>query len=248
MRRVLVFQHVPFEPLGILNGMLKRAGLRIRYVNFNRSPEARPDPMDYHGLVILGGPMSAADTARHPHLEFEMDAIRDAVEAGMPVLGICLGAQLVAAALGGRVARNPVREIGWYAVTPTDAGRADPLFSRFDGSERIFQWHRDTFTLPRGAVHLASSPTCANQAFRFGENVYGLQFHLEADEALINRWLNTPAHQKMLKRMPPHVDAQRIRDETRRRIGRSLSLGGALFGEFIERFHGRRRRMSLPSR
>ena len=248
MRRVLVFQHVPYEPLGILDGMLKAAGLRIRYVNFHRDPDARPEIDRYHGLVVLGGPMSATDTDRYPHLEMEMIVIREAVEAGMPVLGICLGAQLIAAALGGRVTRNPVREIGWYPVTPTGDAAADPLFVGFDGSERVFQWHSDTFSLPRGAVHLARSPGCEHQAFRYGQNVYGLQFHLEADEALIRRWLSTPVYVSELHAMGGAVTPDGLKAETRRCIDGSLALGERLFGEFIERFHGVRRRVMLPSR
>ncbi len=128
MRKLLVFQHVPSEPLGTLDGQFKAAGFRVRYINFSRLAEARPDVRRYHGLVVLGGPMGADQSDRYPHLEVEMDAIRWAVDAGIPVLGICLGAQLIASALGARVRRNPVTEIGWFDVEPTVAGRDDALF------------------------------------------------------------------------------------------------------------------------
>ncbi len=122
MRKLLVFQHVPFEPLGTLDGQFRAAGFRIRYLNFSRLADTRPDVGRYHGLVVLGGPMSANEFDRYPHLNIEVDAIRQAVDAGIPVLGICLGAQLIACALGGRVRQNPVKEIGWFKVRPTAAG------------------------------------------------------------------------------------------------------------------------------
>ena len=248
MRKLLVFQHVPSEPLGTLDGQFKAAGFRVRYINFSRLAEARPDVRRYHGLVVLGGPMGADQSDRYPHLEVEKDAIRWAVDAGIPVLGICLGAQLIASALGARVRRTPVTEIGWFDVEPTAAGRDDALFSKFNGAEKIFQWHGDTFSLPHGAQHLAESKACANQAFRFGESVYGLQFHLEVDQALIERWLRTPVHVRELAGRGTTMNPERIRADTAEFIDRSMALSEALFGEFIERFYSRRRRVALPSR
>lgn len=248
MRRMLVFQHVPYEILGTLDPMLREHGFRIRYVNFGRDGEARPDVSRYHGLIVLGGPMNCDEADRHPHLDFETEAIRAAVERGMPVLGICLGGQLIARALGARVTRNPVREIGWHDVAPTAAGVRDPLFAHFAATEKIFQWHGDTFAIPPGAEHLAASPGCANQAFRYGENVYALQFHLEVDTPLIERWLATPAMERELGCPGPGVDAARVRADTARHIGRSLALGRAFFGEYLHAFHRRQRRSPLSSR
>ena len=246
--KLLVFQHVPFEPLGTLDSQFRAAGLRVRYVNFSRLAEARPDVGRYQGLIVLGGPMGADQSDRYPHLEVEKDAIRRAVDAGIPVLGICLGAQLIASALGARISRNPVKEIGWFDVVPTAAGCEDALFSKFNGAEKIFQWHGDTYSLPSGAHHLAESEACANQAFRVGESVYGLQFHLEADQALIERWLRTPVHVRELAECATTVDPDRILADTSRFIDRATALSEALFGAFIERFYSRRRRVALPSR
>jgi GMP synthase (glutamine-hydrolysing) len=248
MRRMLVFQHVPHEILGTLDPLLRDAGFRIRYVNFGRQGDAQPQIDRYHGLVVLGGPMNCDETSRYPHLAVEMEAIRTAIERGMPVLGICLGAQLIARALGARVTKNHEKEIGWYDVTPTPAGAADPLFGHFAGTEKIFQWHGDTFEIPDGAVHLARSAGCANQAFRYGDNVYALQFHLEVDEALITRWLHTPVMAREIECLGPSFHPERIADETRRYIGRSLALGSAVFGHYIHTFHARRRRVTLSSR
>jgi len=248
MRKMLVFQHVPSAPLGTLDGQLREAGFRIRYVNFSRLVEVVPDVSRYHGLIILGGPMSANELNRYPHLDAEKDAIRHAVDDEIPVLGICLGAQLIAAALGARVRKNPAKEIGWFEVVPTDAGHQDPLFSKFGGPEMIFHWHGDTFALPQGAHHLARSEACPNQAFRFGDSAYGLQFHLEVDAVLIERWLRTPVHLREITALGNTVDPEQIRTDTSRYMARSTELSGAVFGEFIDRFYSPRRRVLLPSR
>ena len=134
MRNLLVCQHVPYEPLGTLNPLLKREGYRIRYVNFGRHPDAEPTLDGYNGLVILGGPMSAMDTERHPHLAVEMNLVRAAVERDLPVLGICLGAQLIAKALGAEVRRADECEIGWYPLSVTEGAESDPVFGHFEES------------------------------------------------------------------------------------------------------------------
>jgi GMP synthase (glutamine-hydrolysing) len=249
MRRILVFQHVPHEPLGVLHAMLKRAGFRIRYVNFCRDPHACPGLEGYQGLIVLGGPMSANDDERFAHLATETEIIREAIARDMPVLGICLGAQLMARALGARIHRNPVKEIGWYTVEPTTAGREDPLLAAFAGPQRIFQWHGDTFDLPTGAVHLARSADCEHQAFRYGHKAYALQFHLEVDEPLIRRWLTVPTHRRELAALKGQICPERIRAETPELIAGSLALAERSFAAFIALFRlYRGRRRALPSR
>jgi GMP synthase (glutamine-hydrolysing) len=140
MPRLLVFQHVPHEILGTLNPLLKRAGFRIRYVNFGRHPDAEPSLDGYHGLVVLGGPMGVNDTAGYPHLATEMRLIEEALRRDMPVLGICLGAQLIAKTLGASVYKNREKEIGWYDVATTPKASGDPLLTHFEAREKIFQW------------------------------------------------------------------------------------------------------------
>lgn len=250
MRRILVFQHVAVEPLGSLLPLLRSYGLRIRYVNFEREPDADPKIDGYDGLIVLGGPMSARDDVGHPHLAREVASIDAALDRGTPVLGICLGAQLLARALGAPVRRAEVQEIGWHDVLPTEAGRVDPVFSSFAATESVFQWHTDTFDLPDGAVHLArgAATGCANQAFRFGDRAYGLQFHLEANAALIERWLNTPAHVAEIEAQGARLDAEAIRRETRERISRSLQLADETFGHFLDQWTDRRRRIPHPHR
>jgi GMP synthase (glutamine-hydrolysing) len=246
MRRMLVFQHVPYEILGTLDPQLRDAGFRIRYVNFGRQGDARPDIGRYHGVIVLGGPMNCDEIKRYPHLAVETEAIRSAIERGMPVLGICLGAQLIARALGAQVRSNHEKEIGWYDVCPTPAGAHDPLFTHFAATEKIFQWHGDTFDIPDGAVHLATSASCINQAFRYGDNVYALQFHLEVDEPLITRWLHTPAMDRECT--GSGFEPERIKADTRQHIARSLHLSHLVFDRFVRMFHTRQKRVLLSSK
>jgi GMP synthase (glutamine-hydrolysing) len=248
MPKLLVFQHVAYEILGTLNPKLRDAGFRIRYVNFGRTPDARPRLEGYQGLVVLGGPMNTDQTDEHPHLDTETELIGDAIERGMPVLGICLGAQLIARALGASVGRNAEKEIGWYEVRPTSDAQRDPLLRHFRDSEQIFQWHGDTFEIPSGAVRLASSRSCANQAFRYEDNVYGLQFHLEVDERLVERWLRVPHHQAEIEALGGRIDPHLVREQTTLNIARSKRLADSVFTSFVELIGLPRRRHVLPSR
>jgi GMP synthase (glutamine-hydrolysing) len=246
MRRLLVFQHVSFEILGTLHPLLKARGFRIRYANFGRHPHAQPEVDRYNGLVVLGGPMNVDDYERHPHLAMEVELIQQAIDQGVPVLGICLGAQLIAKALGARVHANGGKEIGWHDVSLTPAAKEDPLFRDFDGVEKIFQWHSDTFELPEGAVQLATSQTCPHQAFRYGTNVYGLQFHLEVDKRLIERWLSVPAHCVELNEA--HIDPETIRHATIQYLNRTHAMSEQVFDRFIDLFNLPSKRAALRSR
>jgi GMP synthase (glutamine-hydrolysing) len=246
MRRLLVFQHVSFEILGTLHPLLKARGFRIRYANFGRHPHAQPEIDRYNGLVVLGGPMNVDDLERHPHLAVEVELIQQAIDQGLPVLGICLGAQLIAKALGAPVHANGGKEIGWYEVSPTPAAKNDPLFWDFGEREKIFQWHSDIFALPAGAVQLVTSRICPHQAFRYGTNVYGLQFHLEVDERLIERWLTVPAHCAELAE--GRIDPAVIRHETTLYLHRARHLSDQVFGRFIDLFNLPLKRAALRSR
>jgi GMP synthase (glutamine-hydrolysing) len=236
--KLLVFQHSACEPLGVLDPLLRRSGFRIRYVNFGRDPQAEVDVSRYDGLVVLGGQMNVDQTDIYPHLATEIAALREAIARGMPVLGICLGAQLLAAALGAAVRPNAVHEIGWYPLEPMQAAREDRLFRHFDGSQFVFQWHAYTFDLPPGAVHLASTATCRNQAFRHGGRAYGLQFHLEADEPLIRRWLAMPQYRDEVGR----VRMSQILRETHRYAASTSPLALDVFAEFAGLLGARLRR------
>jgi GMP synthase-like glutamine amidotransferase len=183
--RVFAFRHAPYEDLGTIRPVLAALGIAVDTFDlYTGAPP--PDIRDAAGLIFMGGPMGVNDGL--PWLEAEMLLIRRAAEIHRPVLGVCLGAQLVAAALGGRVYRSASAEIGWFALRPAPAAAADPVFSRIGASPTVFQWHNDTFGLPPGATLLASSDACANQAFRSGDNVYGVQFHPEMTPEMIDDW------------------------------------------------------------
>ncbi|RUM89702.1 MAG: amidotransferase [Thermodesulfatator sp.] len=170
-------QHVPFEtPRAILEWAKERefSFSATRFFAGEDLPEDLPD-----FLVIMGGPMSAHDEDRYPWLAEEKTYLKKAVEAGIPVLGICLGAQLLAEVLGAKVYKGPYREIGWFPVELTAEGREHPLFRGLPSRFVAFHWHGETFDLPQGALHLARSAGCEHQAFVWGERVLALQFHLE---------------------------------------------------------------------
>ena len=246
--KILVFQHVPYEPLGTLDPLLKEAGFRIRYVNFGREPESRPSLDGYEALIVLGGPMNSDQINSYPNLMTEVEIIREAVKRDISVLGICLGAQLLAKALGGEVSRNEAREIGWHDVELTEQGAADPVLSTFSEVQRVFQWHEDGISLPPESVHLAASDASNVQAFRFGEHAYGFQFHLEVNQSLIERWLTVPANQATLKDEVGRVDPDDIRRQSLDSIDALEALSRATFSRWIERFEIAPRRRNLPSR
>jgi GMP synthase (glutamine-hydrolysing) len=248
--KILVFQHVPYEPLGTLDPLLKEAGFRIRYINFGRDPEVRPALDKYAAVIILGGPMNCDQIDRHPNLITEVAVIREAVARDMSVLGICLGAQLLAKALGGSVTRNRSREIGWHDVDLTESGGGDAVLSTFASRQQVFQWHEDGIRLPDDPriVHLASSPLSEVQAFRYREHAYGFQFHLEVDSQLIDRWLTVPDNQHVLHDERDRVDPNEIRRQTGQRIGALQALSARTFSRWIDRFEMPPRRRSLPSR
>jgi len=174
--RAHYFQHVPFEGLGSIEPWLIGRGYEITRTLLSE-PEPLPSPGEVDFLIIMGGPMSVNDLDEYPRLASEKDFIGKFIATGKPVLGICLGAQLIASALGGRVFPNHRREIGWYPVRGVSP--ADPGLFPFPGEAEVFHWHGETFSLPEGAVRIARSAACENQAFQIGANVIGLQFHLE---------------------------------------------------------------------
>ena len=180
MAKVYVLQHHPVENLGTIAEALESAALAWQYV---RVYEGHPVPRDMKGaggLIVMGGPMAVYQAEQYPFLRDEMELIEQAVKDDLPVLGVCLGAQIVAAALGAKVTRNPAgKEIGWYPVTLSEAAQEDRLWRGVAPTITPFHWHGDIFEVPAGAVSLASSEKTPCQGFRYGNGVYALQFHLE---------------------------------------------------------------------
>lgn len=233
--------------MGVLDPLLRASGLRIRYVNFARHPHTQVNVTKYSGLVVLGGPMNVDQSSHYTHLLHEIDVIRVALEREIPVLGICLGAQLLAAALGASVHPNPVREIGWYPLSLSADAAKDPLFSHLGHEAHVFQWHAYTFTEPGGSVHLASTASCANQAFRYKDFAYGLQFHLEVDGASIERWLKHSELKHELEPLGGDAHALRVQAETARHLLLSQARAKAVFSAFINLLGVERRHRVLGS-
>ncbi|HYA86470.1 MAG TPA: type 1 glutamine amidotransferase [Nitrospirota bacterium] len=173
--RVHVLQHVPFEGLGSIASWLLAHRASVSYTHFYENP-ALPELNGIDLVIAMGGPMSVNDESTLPWLRREKTFIRDAVGQGISVLGVCLGAQLIASALGSRVYRNAEKEIGWFQIEATPGSKGE---FRFPDKCLVFHWHGETFDLPHGAVRLARSAACENQAFQIGKRVIGLQFHLE---------------------------------------------------------------------
>lgn len=174
--RAHYLQHVPFEGLGSIQPWLERAGYEITGTRFFELAEL-PDIGAFDLLVVMGGPMSVNDERQFPWLRQEKSFIRRAIRHGKSVLGVCLGAQLIASAVGARVYQNHFKEIGWFPVQGVSP--ADRSVFCLPPSVEVFHWHGETFELPPGAIHLARSEGCENQAFQLGSSVFGLQFHLE---------------------------------------------------------------------
>lgn len=232
MKTVYVLQHVPHETLGSLEAHFGRAGVAWSTVPlFSRSSAERPWAWeDVSGLVVLGGPMNVDEISRYPLLAHEPTWIREAIDRDLPVLGICLGSQLLAKALGSRVYPNPIKEIGWYeldVVAPAD----DPLFGGLRGQHTVFQWHGDTFDLPSGAVPIARGEHCRQQAFRYGSKAYGLQFHVEVTQAMVDEWLTEPGNRDELAGLGD-IDPSAIR----RRMPVALRAMEALGQPVLSRF------------
>lgn len=176
--RIHSLQHVPFEDIGSMANDFRARGYTLSSTHWYRG-DAAPSVNGFDALIVMGGPMGIYDEVIYPWLADEKALIKEAISAGKIVLGICLGAQLIADVLGGKVTRNAHKEVGWLPIAINPAAAAHPIAQVFTRYPTVFHWHGDTFALPPGAIHLASSEGCANQAYVFQDSVYGFQFHLE---------------------------------------------------------------------
>jgi GMP synthase-like glutamine amidotransferase len=187
-RSWVAIQHVPYEDPGLIAEAASRRGLELRPCHPYRG-EALPPWEEIDGLVVMGGPMGVSDTSEHPHLTHETELIAAMVHAGRPVLGVCLGAQMLAHSLGAKVYRGEQAEIGFGTVSLTQAGCEDPVLGSLGADTLpVVHWHQDTFELPADASLLARSSLFPHQAFRLDECAYGLQFHVEVNRALADAW------------------------------------------------------------
>lgn len=225
---VLILKNIEREGPGTIEDYLQSNGISYRIVN--GASERIPDG-EFETLVMMGGPMSVNDTGLYPHLQKEIELAAGYMESGKRVLGICLGAQIMAKALGAPVYAGPGPEIGWYHIELLGAGLTDPVMTQvarqpvsgeFTRQFRVFHWHGETFDLPAGAARLAQSVLYPNQAFRYGDSSYAFQFHLEVTREMIYDWLNDEA-----------IDKQQLKSDTEmfyeEYAGRALSFYKAFF-------------------
>ncbi len=185
--RILVLQNVECEGPGLLGEYMVQCNVSCDQVKLYAG-DPIPDPTTYHAMLVLGGPMSVHDIVEYPFLAQEVVSIKRAIAAGVPFLGICLGGQLLANAMGAPVTVNPVKEIGFGCVELTREGEKDRLFQGLHSPLPVFQWHGETFGIPSSAVLLAYSSACAHQSFRYGQSAYALQFHLEVTPDMLSEW------------------------------------------------------------
>jgi GMP synthase (glutamine-hydrolysing) len=233
-REVLAIRHVYFEDLGSLELVLGDRGQLVRYLDVGRARIDAPNPLDTSLMVVLGGPIGAYDDALFPHLNPLLAMLEKRIAAGLPTIGICLGAQLIARALGARVYPAAQKELGWKPLTLTEAGRASALrhFEAEGQATPVLHWHGDTFDLPDGATRLASTDACENQAFSWGDHVLGLQCH---PEVLVDRF------ESWLVAYPGEVaesgtDVPTLRADTAK-YGAGLEVAARkMFGEWLDRF------------
>jgi GMP synthase-like glutamine amidotransferase len=189
-----ILKHVPNEDAGTIRDYLDQKKIPYESVDLYKGAELPENLGLVRSAVIMGGPMNVYEEEKYPFLKDEDIFIRRLLEKNIPVLGVCLGSQLIAKASGARVMKAPVEEIGWDNIHLTPEALRDPLFSCAGGDRlRVLQWHGDTFDLPKGAVHLAASRAVKNQAFRLKSNVYGLQFHVEVTRAMVEDWFKDRA-------------------------------------------------------
>jgi GMP synthase-like glutamine amidotransferase len=234
--RLLVLQHIACEPPAAYEDELRAWGADLDRIEVDEG-EALPDWRPYAGIIAMGGPMGAYEDERLPWLDTEKRLIGDAVRAGLPFWGVCLGVQLLAASLGARAFPGHRAEVGVLEVELTPEADADPVFSQLPSRFHALQWHSDTFDLPAGAVQLARSAAYEQQAFRF-QKAYGLQFHLEVDLALATQWAAVPAYAHSLRELLGDDGLPTLLTALARHESASIAHARRLFAGWLEHIVG----------
>ena len=232
MNPVAIFRHFHSEGPGYFATFLERHGIPWHLIKIDAGDAVPPDVNEFSGLVFMGGPMSVNDDL--PWIAPALQLIRDAVAAGVPVLGHCLGGQLMSKALGGTVSRNPVKEIGWGEVTVEAGDEAGRWFGHAGGAFMSFHWHGETFTIPPGAQKLLSSAHCANQAFALGPSL-GMQCHIEMTPEMIASWCESGAREIARSSDSPGVQQiDVIKGEIDARLPPMHAVADGVYARWIE--------------
>jgi GMP synthase (glutamine-hydrolysing) len=232
MRSCIAVRHVAFEDLGLLDGILAARGYSSRYLDAGIDAITADTLLAPDLVVILGGPIGVYESEAYPFLAGELAAIAARVASKQPTLGICLGAQLIAKALGAAVAPGPRKEIGWAPIELTQEGRASVLAPLADTA--VLHWHGDNLDLPAGAVRLAATEDCPNQAFAIGRHTLGLQFHIEADPGKIERWLIGHCAELAAAKIDPRV----LRRDAAAQGPATAKAGRAVLGAWLDAVFG----------
>jgi GMP synthase (glutamine-hydrolysing) len=231
MQPLLFVRNDPFETFGIAPSAVGGAGADFRVYEAVDGAK-RPSLDGFSGIVVFGSSFNVGEAGSRPFINEVAELAREAVGRGMPLLGVCFGAQLLAWALGSKVERAPVREIGFVPVRPSPRAADDPLLAHYRNGDLVFQWHMDTFDLPAGAEILATGDAVANQAFRLGERAWGVQFHFEIDASEIDLWLDEFDREGDLQD-DWGTTPQQVRDAVRTHIAGHERAGRDVFGGFV---------------
>jgi GMP synthase (glutamine-hydrolysing) len=231
MKPLLLVKNDPVETLGVAPRALKGAGAEIILLDAADPDSPRPRLDDVAGVVMFGGTMNVDEVDDHPFLKENHDLTREAIERGVPYLGICLGAQMLARALDTPVVRAPVKEVGFEPLRPTAAAATDPILSVWSDGDMAFQWHQDTMDLPEGADLLAGGDRIGVQAYRMGATVWATQFHFEIDGAELEFWLDEASREMDLKEVWGKSAAE-IRREAARHLASHEARGAHMFARF----------------
>lgn len=231
-RSAVALRHVAFEDLGLLAPIMEREGWDVAFC------EAAVDDLHHHSikntelLIVLGGPIGVYETGDYPFLNSEIALLEHRLARGLPTVGICLGSQLMAKALGGQVYKGNVKEIGWGRVDVTEEGRSSCLKALQGDEAVVLHWHGDTFDLPRGATRLASNRNYENQAFAYGRNALALQFHLEADPRQLEEWYVGHA----IELAAAKVSVAELRAASKHHAKGLASLAETVFGSWLRQW------------
>jgi len=231
--RALIMQNADGEGPGMLAGILAKKGWESRIIPLYLGEEIPSGWCRSDLLMVMGGPMNVYEEDTYPYLAPETAVIREAMNRDMPILGFCLGSQLMAKACGARVRKGHQKEIGWYPVRLTEKGKKDPLFKAFPPEFVVFQWHGDTFEIPEGANRLVQSDAYPNQAMRAGTMGYGFQFHLEVTKAMISEWLLTG--EKEIMEMGDDGLAERVLLESEKYLPGIHQLAESFIASYLDR-------------